>query len=120
MPEVPTDDELMTDVEWVPVAGDINPVRARMLKNDLESAGIPVVITGASMESFHVYPSTENSVLVPRRWSDEAKQIVEDFMASDAGAVDETVCSNCGATVDENVDKCPECGEVFDENGDQD
>ena len=116
MDEVPTDDELITDVEWVPIAQDINPVRARMLKDDLESAGIPVVITGTSMVSFHVYPSTENAILVPRRWADEAKQIFEDFMASDDGAVDQTICSNCGAVVDEGADKCPECGEVFDES----
>ncbi len=112
--EVPTDDELMTDVEWVSIVRDLDPVRARMLKGDLESAGIPVVITGASMESFHVYPSTANSVLVPRRWADEAEQIRDDFLASNENATTETICSNCGATVDDGESKCPECGEVFD------
>ncbi|MCC6156410.1 MAG: DUF2007 domain-containing protein [Deltaproteobacteria bacterium] len=108
---LPSDEELLTDVEWVPVARDMEPLRAQLLKDLLEQSGIPVVITGERLESFHIYPNLENAVMVPRRWSAEAIAIVASFDADDDD--DRIVCSSCGEEVSAEAEACPHCGELF-------
>lgn len=111
MPEVPTDENLMTDVEWVPVARNLEPIQAMLLKDELEGSGIPVVISGASVGTFHLYPNMENAVLVPRRWSDEAQGIVDVFL--DADGEKKFLCSACGIAVPREAVQCPACGEAL-------
>lgn len=110
--EAPNEDELITDVVWVPVARDMEPVRAHLLKDLLEDAGIPTVITGESLSSFHIYPNADNAVMVPRRWSEQAMDIVRDFQ-QDGEAEETIVCSQCGAEVSADAIACPSCGESF-------
>ncbi|MBZ0271122.1 DUF2007 domain-containing protein [bacterium] len=106
--------ELVRDVTWEPVARDLDPIQAQLLRDDLEDAGIPVVITGQSLESFNIYPNVENAILVPRRWLPEARIIADDFLARiEGGAGDVNICSACGAEVPEDASRCPSCGEAF-------
>ncbi len=109
-----SEDEPITDVSWIPVAGDLDLVQAQLLKDGLEAAGIPVVVTGSSVDSFNLYPSVENAVLVPRRWSKEAEVITKDFLDRINAEPPPFACSNCGTRVPENASVCPECGEPFD------
>ena len=109
-----SEDEPITDVSWVPVANDLEPVQAQLLKNELAAAGIPVVVTGSSVDSFNLYPNVENAVLVPRRWSKEGEAVAKDFLDRINAALPPYACSNCGARIPEDASVCPECGEPFD------
>jgi len=108
-----TEDEPLTETEWVTVARDLDPVQAEILKGDLGTAGIPVVITGSQIDSFTIYPSVDNAIQVPRKWLEDAQAIVADFKARLEEEGDIDVCSSCGAEVPPDAAVCPSCGEPF-------
>lgn len=111
--KIPEGEEPVTDVEWVPVVRDLDPVQMEVLKGDLNLAGIPVVITGGRMDTLLIYPNAENAILVPTQWAEEAKEIVNDFLKQSEENPDIDVCSSCGAEVPPDADVCPSCGEGF-------
>lgn len=108
--EVPTDEDLLTDVEWVTVAKRTGHVMGRLIKQRLESADIPVILTGAGFDTVKLYEGYDGNISVPRRFFEEAQALVEDMLK---GAEDGLFCDNCNTQVTEEDLACPNCGEPF-------
>lgn len=103
-------DELVTDVKWVTVAERTGHVVGHLIRSRLEAEDIPVIITGATFDSVQVYAGYDTKLRVPKRFFDEAKQIVDDMLNS----VNEGVqCDQCGHDVSEEDLVCPNCNQVF-------
>ena len=113
--EVPTDDELVTDIEWVTVAANTGKVLGHLIKARLEEAQIPVIIKGGQFDTVKTYEGFDTKIRVPKRFFDEAKVIAQDMMESPD---EELACDSCGATVTEEDIVCPKCGERFGDDPD--
>lgn len=110
--EVPEEDDLVIDEEWVTVAERTGLVLRQLIKSELENAGIPCSVSGADAGTTLIYPAFDTKIQVPKSHEEEARQIVEDMLKS---ATEQLVCSECGAAVSVTDKVCPNCGESFDE-----
>ncbi|MCB1152820.1 hypothetical protein KDL45_04155 [bacterium] len=80
--DVAGDDDVITDIEWIPIIRELPPIQALLLKEFLEAENIPVVSTGYTGDGFEMHRDIirGNALLVPERVKEQAKQIVEDFL----------------------------------------
>jgi hypothetical protein len=108
--DVPEGEDLITDVEWVTVAQSTGFVLGRIIQTELEAQGIPATVSGAVFDTVKLYETPDMKIRVPKRFFDQAKQIVDDLSA-DAGQT--LVCDSCGKEVGEMDTVCPHCGEDF-------
>jgi len=96
-------------------------ILTRLIKAELDAAGIPSVLSGDMLGTVHIYPAHDSTIWVPTRHLPQAKEILEQVLATaedDATAEAETellYCDNCGAEVPPDATACPNCGEAFDE-----
>ncbi len=77
---------------------------ACLTSNQLGSALLPVFGESAEIQ-----------ILVPENKAEEAQQIIKAYFEENPEEVSLVICSNCGAYVDADLDKCPVCGEMLED-----
>jgi RNA polymerase subunit RPABC4/transcription elongation factor Spt4 len=106
------DSDLIKDATWVTVAESTGQIIGQFIKSELEAAKIPVSVTGASFDSVKMYASFDGKIRVPKRYSEKARQIVDDILSS-TEVIEELYCDSCGARVSPDFKFCPHCGQPF-------